>query len=274
MLRFLALIGIAVLLAAAAPIPVQKPLQQSPANPATEHAQEADASQRGTEAAPLAVKLMNTGESDSVAAQNQQREDDKTAFERHVANETIILTWGLVLVGLIQAVAIAYTALVTNKAANAAKRSADAAILQLRAFVGVTTVSLENVGTGLVPHAVVTLKNTGMSPAYNLSQMGVMGVDYFPVPQEPPGLGATFQESQPIGPGTEIHFRVDFPKALQAHHIAAFQNNTMAIYIFGTISYADAFGEKHSYELALFSNAAGGINEGSMAAFPRNTGLT
>jgi hypothetical protein len=242
-----------------------KPLQQPVPNPAAANAQEP---QRGTENAPVAVKLMNTGESDAVAAENKKRQDGKDAFDREIASKAIYLNIGLVLVGIIQAIAIFYTAIVTNKAASAANMSAKAAIVQLRAFVGIDSVSLENVGNGLIPRAVITFKNTGLSPAFNVAQTGVMGVDYWPVPRGSPDLGGPIsRESQPLGPGTEIYMPIELPRALQEHHIVALQDNTMALYVFGTMSFADAFGEKHSYKFAVYSNREGGMNDGRMAAF-------
>jgi hypothetical protein len=72
--------------AATALIPSLAASQQAPENPAATHEQKTDSTQRGTEAAPVVVKLMNTGQSDAVAAENRKQEDQKASFEREATN--------------------------------------------------------------------------------------------------------------------------------------------------------------------------------------------
>jgi hypothetical protein len=169
MLKFGSLIILAVFLTVAVPIPGYS--QKTPINPAAAHGQEAETSQRGTEASPFAVKLMNTGQSDAQAAENKQRANAKVMFERDATNKTINLTLGLVIVGILQAFAILYTALVTNKAANAAKTAADAAITGQRPWIKIDiehTSSLIDDGNGVRLEFNAIVENVGATPATNV----------------------------------------------------------------------------------------------------------
>jgi hypothetical protein len=240
---------------------------------------------RGTEQAPFFIKVIPPKKSKAESVSQEKKESEGVSVEKRVADLTgdlatyteklyyatvalAALTAGLLLLGFLQRGDNKRAIKTAEESAEAAKLSAQAAVVQLKAFVAIQAVALENVGEGLVPRAVITFKNTGLSPAFNVTQTGTMGIDYFPEPQGKPDLGGPVsRESQPLGPGVEIGMPVQLPRALQAHHIGALLGNTMALYVFGTVSYADAFGEKHSYPIALYSNLDGGMREGRMAAF-------
>ncbi len=271
MLRLGALVVIAAL-AATAPILSPMSSHAAPINPAATHTQQP---QRGTEDAPVAVKLMNTGESDAVAAQNQAREDAKMAFEREIADKTIALTFGLVFVGIIQAFAIGYTAIVTNKAANAAQASADAVKAQIRASVGIKSVSLEHVEVGKIPRAEIILRNAGQTDALHYTQVGVMGFDRYPVPGKMPSIGEIKpRHAPPLVAGTEIHLVVALKTPLDAAQIAALQAGVAAIYVAGAIAYKDVFGERQGFDIKLFANKESGWPLEQMAAFVPDNKLT
>ena len=137
-----------------------------------------------------------------------------------------------------------------------------------RPFIAIDTVELENVAAGEIPRATISLKNTGASAALSLTETAVMGIDFYPAPQRAPTVrGGVVRPSQPLGPNTSIYLTVEFPKPLQAHNIEGLKNNTMALYVFGAATYTDVFGDTHTYEFALFSNASVDVWGGHMAAF-------
>src|ERR1700681_2751924 len=57
---------------------------------------------------------------------------------------------------------------------------------ELRAYVAVAEAHLENIGDGQTPIAVLTIKNFGQTPAYQMTQWARVGADAFPLKNEPP----------------------------------------------------------------------------------------
>ncbi|MDQ3564596.1 MAG: hypothetical protein M3436_10800 [Pseudomonadota bacterium] len=87
--------------------------------------------------------------------------------------------------------------------------------------------------------ALINVKNSGQTPAFNVNYIGAIA--FFPpeanfeFPKIPPSLGI-------IGPGMESNkFNRYF--ALSASERKFFEEGTKAIYIFGRITYDDAFGK-------------------------------
>lgn len=193
------------------------------------------------------------------------------------ADPITIFTALLVLVGAGQVWFLRNTDKATTKAAEAAQKSAevaaasaDAVVSQLRAYVGIKSCDLDAVGVGQgATRATVTLKNTGQTPAFNLTQWAAMGVDFFPLQNGLPQIAAGQQPGpvQPLGPGAEILVKPIFAQPLQAHHVAALNAGTMAIYVIGEVTYTDAFKKDRVLKYCLFSNSLVNIAEGHMAAY-------
>lgn len=117
--------------------------------------------ERGTEAAPLSVKLLNTGKSAEEAAEETRRIKQQTADERWVSNWTIGLTSALAFATLLQFCALLWQArrlrqavIATNDVAEQTRVAAEAAVkaaniaekdltITQRAFVFVKEVSVD-----------------------------------------------------------------------------------------------------------------------------------
>jgi hypothetical protein len=86
---------------------------------------------RGTQGSPFIVKVLDPPNGDSIAQELAKDRDERASND----TATLRLTIMLVIVGLIQAGAIIYTALVTNKVANATKTAAEALPILERAYI-------------------------------------------------------------------------------------------------------------------------------------------
>jgi hypothetical protein len=239
MLKFGALIFAA---AVAASAPTQFS-QKTPRELASNPTSAADAYQRGTDAAPVSVKLVNTGKSNAEVAQDRQREVQKTALETWESEWNIKLTFGLVLVGLIQAIAVAYTAFVSNKAANAARVSAAAVVSQLRAYtsIKVTEGMPPRFDPETGPWVALTIRNNGQTPAYEMVQWLRIAVGPLNHEGELPGAEDDVPpHPMTLAPATEIQIVSEGPVPAPGV-AAAFAQGQMAAYVYGEINFVDAF---------------------------------
>jgi hypothetical protein len=144
----------------------------------------------------------------------------------------------------------------TVNAALAAKNSADAANAavalakdtaekQLRAYVGIDKPRVLGMTVGNKPIVLVTVKNCGQTPAYNVR--GWHKYIFGPVP-----LDLEFPEGRSGGvttlhAGQTVEFRSEMP-VLTEELLTAFGTSGdqgIALWVYGKISYDDAFGAPH-----------------------------
>lgn len=284
MLRLGAALIAAVLLTA------QAPIHTVPSQPhRAVNQQAAQDKARGTEEAPLFVKVEAPERSAAEIASEQEREQEALKIETRLADLTgdlatytrklyvataalALITLGLLVLGFMQAFDNKRSIKAAEIAAKAAQASAEATQQQLKPFISVKNVALHNYGLGQAPWALIVLKNSGGGPAFNVTQRARMGVDHFPLPGLPPDEGPPeFRDSIPLAANGEIQMHVALARELQVHHIAAFNADAMAIYVSGDVSYIDMFKERHTIPIILFSNNAGGMQHGQMAAYSINT---
>jgi hypothetical protein len=85
------------------------------------------------------------------------------------------------------------------------------------------------------------VKNTGQTPAYQCRHFMVEGVhNPFPAPPEAFENAPTPQGDSPVGPGESVEFFVT-ATVLQPAMEALILSSRAAIYLFGEITYRDAF---------------------------------
>jgi hypothetical protein len=148
---------------------------------------------------------------------------------------------------------------VTRQAANAATQAAEAASRaagaaetsnnqgremaekELRAYVSVDKAEIAGIESGGPPVATLTFKNSGQTPAYDLTGMGgiAMGTtfDSLPVP-----VGSPRQSRSSLPPGTSTQWFHAAPRPLIPEQIAALRDGTMTLWVYGELHYRDAFG--------------------------------
>lgn len=141
---------------------------------------------------------------------------------------------------------VVVTAMATATAAWYTRRqwetSTDNARRQLRAYVFPDQANLIWQGTAKPTTAEITIKNSGQTPAYRVSTATMTGVREYPLRG---ALSVPSVTSKPtvIPPGSSATLSDTMVQPLTADQLKAIQNGTQAVYAFGEIAYADAFGE-------------------------------
>jgi hypothetical protein len=153
-----------------------------------------------------------------------------------------------------------------RRAVHAAIRAADAATdqakiaedtekRQLRPYVFINTTTMRDFVVGEKPNAKMEVKNTGQTPGFdvvfdlgitlrNFSHLGSFDDPGHPSPPTPIGPSVSLW---PIGTATD---------PLDETIIAAIKNGNAAYFVFGTITYKDAFGKDHWTKIRWIFGAA------------------
>ena len=111
------------------------------------------------------------------------------------------------------------------------------------------------------PHAQITIKNTGQTPAYDLVHWALIDIRelplqaLFPPMPKPP---ASFWNV--LGPGVPEVKTLRMPERLTPQQIEGLRNGTMAIYCHGEIRYRDAFKKRRTTRYrCMYATPACGI---------------
>ena len=145
---------------------------------------------------------------------------------------------------------------------------------QMRAFVYLDTISLYNIASPLNPLpgyqptgaqivsreegplAILAIKNTGSTPAFKVQHFGMITIGPFPRAGELPPIRwdmvAPYSSLPPGGITTKM---IKAPRSLTDVEIAGLRAGTTAIWVYGVITYRDAFRRKRKTGYRLFHNA-------------------
>lgn len=202
----------------------------------------ANTHQRGTDSAPISVKLLNTGKSDSEAT----RETRRIKSDEKEASRAFVLTVAVVVVSVLQFVALAFTYCIMR---GTARR-------QLSAYVGVKVTKLETGPDGYVAFKAV-MRNYGQTPALDVTISMDRKILPFPL-SDTKGLTETTdpdphpEASVTINPGTwargtSSRHRV---KITESELLAVGSGQTeggqeIQLYCYGTVRFKDVFGKSH-----------------------------
>jgi hypothetical protein len=166
------------------------------------------------------------------------------------------LEYGVFAFVLITAIATATAAWYTRKEWQT---SLDNGRRQLRAYVFPDQASLLWQGAAKPTVAEIVLKNSGQTPAYRLSTVAMIAVSDYPLRDN-----LTVHPIPPshtvIPPAGSYALSVAMEKALTADQLKAIQKGTQAIYTYGEIAYADAFGECRLTRYQFYYTGSGGDN--------------
>jgi hypothetical protein len=267
MLRVGTLVVLAVFLAAAVPIPKERPLQppipsageliSQNQSPATNDAQKASEDQRGTDKTPFVIKIQNSQKSQREADQDPEYQERKAADER-IAH----LMWLGIIVGALQTVALFVTFMVI----------AFVATRQLRAYVLIEIARVDPIAGHRIPVAHVKIKNFGQTPARKLrANIRVEFGDYPPLPETDLKISLG-DSSRPLAPNDTFSLEKLYTRALDPSEVSAVIANRKAIFVIGKITYDDIFHCPHTTTIYLFSNGCTG--EGRTAAYKGGNNMT
>lgn len=150
---------------------------------------------------------------------------------------------------------------------------------QMRAFVYLHGVSIFNVATPLNPLPIykptgaelvsrtegplvtLTIRNSGSTPAFRVIHWGQIHVGEFPLKSELPSIvkrnrNPPHSAIPPDGANTKF---VRIARPLTSEEIDGLRASTIAIWVYGEISYRDAFRRKRTSKYRLFHNAQTGF---------------
>jgi hypothetical protein len=109
------------------------------------------------------------------------------------------------------------------------------------------------------PVVIMHVKNTGQTPAFKVVHWGNMCFREYPLASTlPPRAESPVKSVSTIGPGIINTKRLGFGPPLTEQQIAQLRNATGAIYVYGEISYEDAFGKQHLTRYRAFHNQNSG----------------
>lgn len=109
------------------------------------------------------------------------------------------------------------------------------------------------------PFARLTIKNSGSTPAFRVAHWGGIHVAEFPLKSELPPIRLTKRAPHSALPPDSVNTKwVRFPQPLTAQQIEGLRNGTVAIWVYGEITYRDAFRRKHVSRYRLFHNLGAG----------------
>jgi hypothetical protein len=241
-----------------------------PQQPQTEPSQQTPSTdQRGTEQLPLIVEIFKTRKSEAEAAQEAKDREDRASLDW----KTIVLNALLVLVAalqfgalIVQAYWLRRTVKVSEAAAIAATRSADAVVSQLRAYVVVSSAKIHNFGFVDPPKAQIVIKNSGQTPAFDAVSWAGVAIGEFPLNFKLESPGKDFKQSRStLGPGIESGHWITAARALNQIEFEKINAGSAAIYVHGSIVYKDAFNiERFTHFRLMYGGGAGASPMGAM----------
>lgn len=131
------------------------------------------------------------------------------------------------------------------------KESEETAERQLRAYIFPENVIVD--ATHGVLRYTITFKNCGQTPAYDVTLYTTMAAAVYPMLEEPKGPATPPTESNGhLGPGLSIHCHTIPDPPVTSDEIKAIRAGKAALYLFGKISYTDAFKKKRFVNFCYF----------------------
>jgi hypothetical protein len=169
----------------------------------------------------------------------------------------------------------AKAAIAMEKMAEAAdaqiKLAQETAQAELQAYVAVQIDGLPNFGLGEIAEATIKIINTGVTPAYAMTQYGTIIFAPYPLMSDPMSNELIYSG---VASRNTLHNREPYGAAIYGHEpitekdIAAFQAGHTVVYVIGNVDYKDAFKRQRRTEFCYFLN----INAVSAADAKRKVG--
>lgn len=258
MSRLFAIAAFALLGAGATAEPVAGPAAE-PAAVATDAGRVAESDTRGSKDSPVAVEVIALPD----ASESEKREQAEERRARADSDRMLVwLTAALVLatIGLWIATLLLWRA--TRRLVMDARENAER---QMRAYVGVESSSIA-LSQGSPAVASVVFKNYGKTPAYEFTiQSGIEMAPSFeelppPAPEPPGGPRGV------LSPGATVVLSRSGTTLIGAEHVAALQTEKRAIFVYGEVSYVDAFKKRRFLAYRLMTGGSVGLHGKNLAS--------
>jgi hypothetical protein len=147
---------------------------------------------------------------------------------------------------------------------------------QLRAYCLVAKAEITNIELGKQPKAIITIKNSGQTPAKNFWQIAVMGYDAFPTEKlGNPDFRKAKKVEHPLPPQGYFTIEIPLSEPIRVQqHIDDLVSGGAAIYVVGEVRYKDAFGKKRITKYKVFAGGAIGLRSSGMAPYHEGNDYT
>jgi hypothetical protein len=148
---------------------------------------------------------------------------------------------------------------------------------QMRAFIYLNNGSIYNIASPLAPLAIykptgaelvspvegplaqLTVKNSGSTPAFKVVHLGAICISEYPLRGDLPPISRTKNPPSSAIPPEGINTKsVRIVPPLTPAQVTGLRNGTMAIWVYGEITYRDAFRRKRTSRYRLYHNNMSG----------------
>jgi uncharacterized protein YejL (UPF0352 family) len=180
--------------------------------------------------------------------------------------------WALVVVGAITGFVIGWQAWEARRAVEAARDSVkeiqkqtnvlkDTAQRQLRAYVCVES-AVVTFPQRAVPEALVSFKNCGQTPAYDVRGWIHTWFTTYPLQETLPDAPKELRKSvETLGPGRLSTFATARKPALPPEYLAILGTPKFTLYVYGEVRYKDIFGNERTTRCRLVHGGSEGVRK-------------
>lgn len=186
------------------------------------------------------------------------------------------LTGGMLLVAAVQALLFLIQLRLMRKSLNSAMDATrvaqntlalmkDTAQRQLRAYISVTTASIEFPEPGR-PKATLTFKNAGQTPAHDVQVWIHQWAATYPLKITLPTPPRDFTMAKnTLGAGAHCYMTNEAPQPIfNEPYLNLVGTSQGTIYVYGEISYVDVFGERHTQQYRLMYGGSEPVVPGTL----------
>jgi hypothetical protein len=168
--------------------------------------------------------------------------------------------------GAITGVATVLLAIITGWLVSVARDQSNTTRAQLRAYVMVETAITLDFGPR--PRANVVFKNSGKTPAHDLTIWTSVEVAADPLDEKPAAPDGRADDRGPLAPETVVSTLDSPSRVIMAEEIAGVQAGKAGFYVFGQAQYNDVFGINHTTDFCFIYGGRGGCHpDGAMAQY-------
>jgi hypothetical protein len=195
---------------------------------------------------------------ESAAKTGHKAEECKTLWERTTSDPVAFFTfWLVVFTGGLGGCTI----MLWLAGERQLRHAETTAKRQLRSYVMSEGTDVKGGLTAAEPEFVVTIKNSGQTPAYKVKSWVCLVISHdLSVPQtfkRPDGFP---QAVSVVAPGGDFRLSARSPRAFTHTELDGLTKGTVAIYVFGEVAYNDVFGEGHTTQYRYMCGSFVGVS--------------
>lgn len=207
---------------------------------------------RGTEQSPLAVRIIPVPKTAADLAQEAAARQEKASSDLWL----VLLTAAVASTALLQLIALVAFIGTTRR--------------HQRAYVFVSGAEIVDLEIGGVPIVQIEIKNTGQTPAYELTHVWRCGIFDYPLQQKLLLPHSNDPVSWPhLGPGASAKAQRAAEKQIASGAPAELTNRATAFYVYGEIHYKDAFNKMRFTRYVFFHTGLPRIGPGQLVAYEK-----